>query len=589
MLYKELAYLYDELSNTQSRLKKTYILSNFIKKIEKKDYNKVMLLIQGRVFPLWDSQKIGVSAKIVEKTLSKSAGISEKEINELWKKMGDLGEVAFIVFKKRKHNSLLGFTDIKKTNLTIDYVLDNIQKMSKFEGNNSVDNKKNIILDLLTKADEIEVKYIVRTILEDLRVGAADGVLRDAITWAFFSEDMGFSYDENENNIIVENREIYNKYIDLVQSSIDLTNDFGKVLLKASEGEKSLKNLNIEIGIPIKVMLALKATSINDGFERCLKPCCFEYKYDGFRIQIHKDKDNVILFTRRLENVTEQFPDIVDIVKKNVNCDKCILDGEAVGYDSITFKYLPFQSISQRIRRKYNIDKMSKNFPVEVAIFDIIYKDGDNLITRSLKERKEILKEILIEKEKQIIFAKSIVTDNEIEAEKFYQEALSSSNEGLMIKNLNAPYKPGSRVGFMLKLKPVMDPLELVITGAEWGEGKRANWFSSFTLSCIDEDGKFIEIGKLGTGIKEKEEQGVSFEELTNLLKPLIISEKDKYAVIKPKVVVEVSYQEIQKSPTYTSGYALRFPSLNRLRVDKNPDDIALIDDIEELYYLQKK
>ena len=186
------------------------------------------------------------------------------------------------------------------------------------------------------------------------------------------------------------------------------------------------------------------------------------------------------------------------------------------------------------------------------------------------------------------MLAKSLTTSKEKEVEKFYKEALEGGNEGIMFKKLDAPYKPGARVGHMIKYKPAVETLDPVIVGAEWGEGKRAKWLSSFTIACID-DGKFKEIGKVGTGIKEKTEEGISFEQLTKLLKPLIIGEKGKEVKIKPKIVIEVSYEEIQKSPTYASGYALRFPRLKNLRQDRNAKDTSTLKMVEDFYQKQKK
>ena len=343
------------------------------------------------------------------------------------------------------------------------------------------------------------------------------------------------------------------------------------------------------VGRPVKVMLALKVKDVREGFERCGKPAEFEYKLDGFRIQAHKNGKEIILFTRRLENVTKQFPEVVEFIKKNVKGDEFIIDSEAVGYSQKTGKYLPFQSISQRIKRKYDIEDMAEKFPVELNIFDILYYNGKNLLNEGFVKRRELLEKIVKQEKRKIILAKKFVTDDEKEVEKFYKEAINSGNEGLMIKKLDSPYKPGARVGHMVKLKPTLENLDLVIVGAEWGTGKRATWLSSFTLACVDDDGNFLEIGKVGTGIKEKEEEGVSFKQLTEELKPLITNQKGREVKTKPKVVVEVTYGEIQKSPTYSSGYALRFPRVVKLRLDRGPDECSTLNMVEDFYYSQKK
>jgi len=315
-------------------------------------------------------------------------------------------------------------------------------------------------------------------------------------------------------------------------------------------------------------------------------PCAFEYKYDGFRVQIHKEKDKISIFTRRLEEVTNQFPDVVEAVKEYVNCSRCILDAEVVGYNEQTGKHLPFQNISQRIKRKYNIEEMTKKFPVEVHVFDIMYYEGKTLVKKPFKERREWIEHIIPVKGRKIKPAINVIITDINEANKFYEQSLQNGNEGVMAKNLEGIYKPGSRVGYGVKIKPVMEALDLVIVGAEWGEGKRSGWLTSFTLACIDDNGNLREIGKVGTGIKEKSE-GVTFEQLTQTLKPLITKEEGRNVQITAKLVIEVNFEEIQKSPTYSSGYALRFPRLIRIRDDKPIDEASSLTQIEDMYLQQ--
>ena len=338
------------------------------------------------------------------------------------------------------------------------------------------------------------------------------------------------------------------------------------------------------------MMLALKCDTIEEAFETVGKPAAIEFKYDGFRIQAHKDgKNNIMLFTRRLEDVTDQFPDLVDFVRKNAKGKSFILDAEAVGYDRKTGKYLPFQSISQRIKRKYDIGRMASDFPVELNVFDIIYHEGKSMIDREFKERRKLLEKIIRQEPRKIVLSKIKITSDKKEAEKLFRQSVDAGNEGLMFKSLSSPYKPGARVGYMIKFKHIMETLDLVIVGAEWGEGKRSKWLSSYTIACVDEDGNFVEVGKASTGLKEKEEEGLSFMEMTRLLKPLIANDKGKEVLVKPKIVIEVGYEEIQKSPTYESGFALRFPRVIGLREDKGPDEASTLDYVKKLYASQKK
>jgi len=583
MNYEQLVEMYEKLESTTKRLEKTLALSEFLKKIPIDDLQHTILLVQGTVFPLWDSSKIGVASRIVLKAIATAVGISPEKVEADWKKTGDLGDSSEKLISTKKQHTLFSHK------LTVKKVFNNIRALASLEGEGTVANKVSLIAELLTSAKPEEAKYIVRTVLEELRIGLGAGTMRDAIVWANFGKECEIEFDDKKKIMDIKNREKYNHYSEIVQKAYDLTNDFSVVAEKARKGEKELTKTEMTMGAPIKVMLALKATDIKDGFERVGKPAELEYKYDGFRMQIHKHANKITIFTRRLENVTVQFPEVAKYVLDNVKGENFILDSEAVGYDAKTKKYFSFQHISQRIKRKYDIEKLAKEMPIELNIFDILYYNGKNMINDKFSERRKLIDKIVKNVPYKIIAAKNLITSDEKTAEKFYKQSLSEGNEGIMFKTLDAPYKPGARVGYMLKLKPTLDTIDLVITGADWGEGKRSEWMSSFTVACIDEDNNFVDIGKVGTGIKEKTEEGVSFEELTELLKPLVISEKGKEVKVKPKIVVQIIYSEIQKSPTYGSGYALRFPRLSSIREDRSADEITTLSEIEDLFQGQKK
>jgi len=337
-------------------------------------------------------------------------------------------------------------------------------------------------------------------------------------------------------------------------------------------------------------MLYPKAEDFKEAFEALGKPAQCEFKFDGFRIQAHKKDGKITLFTRRLENVTKQFPDVVKFVEEFVKAKEFIIDSEAVGYDSKTKKYVAFQIISQRIKRKYDIEEIAKKFPVELDVFDVVEYEGENCMNKPFRERRKIL-EKMVPKEVpfKLKLAEAIVTSSEKEAEEFYQRSLQAGNEGVMVKSLDAPYQPGRRVGGGVKIKPVMETLDVVIVGAEKGEGKRAGWLSSFIIACRDEDSdELVEIGRVSTGFKEKSEEGTSFDDMTKLLDSLIVDKKGKIVKVRPKIIIEVAYEEIQKSPEYSSGYALRFPRLVRLREDRGPDDASTLREVDVLYSKQR-
>src|SRR3989344_2892227 len=585
MNYSDLARLYSELESTTKRLEKTWLVSKFLKAAPAKELNAICLLLQGRIFPTWDQRTIGVAARIMLKAISLATGITIEKIEDEWKKVGDLGKVTEQFISRKKQATLA------RLEISVSKVFENLQKLTTLEGKGMVEKKIQLIAELLTSASPIESRYIARSVLEDLRVGVAYGTMRDAIVCASFGEKIDINYDEKEKSITPEDREVYTKYCDLVQPAYDMTNDFSVVALAAREkGERGLENMHINVGTPLKVMLYTKAKGLADAFKTVGIPAAIEYKYDGFRIQAHKKNNKITLYTRRLEDVTAQFPEVVESVKKNVKGESFVIESEAVAFDSKTGKYRPFQDVSQRIKRKYDIEKIAEKFPVELNVFDIDSFEGKDLMETAFRERRELLKKMIIESPKKIVLAKQLITDDLKKAEKFYEESLAQGQEGVMLKNLEGIYRPGARVGYGVKVKPIMETLDLVIVGGEWGTGKRSGWLSSFVIACKDENsGELVEIGRVGTGFKELEGSGVSFEQMTELLKPLILEEKGREVRVRPEIVIEISYEEVQRSPTYSSGYALRFPRLVRLRTeDKTVNDVNTVADVEELFYAQR-
>ena len=641
MKYIEIVKVYQKLESTSKRLEKTYYISQILTKAKGEELHDIILLFQGKVFPDYEEKKIGVAAKLIMKALVLATGISQKQIENEWIKTGDLGEVAKRLIPIKKQKTLFSI------DITLSKVCSNIRKLADLEGQGTVDKKVKLIAELLTSATAEEAKYITRTVLETLRVGVGASAIRDAIMWSSFPKVAGIFFQCRECGAWVPNakacmecdkaietkfnplmkklaenkpkdmkileikgvdeiknpedydliiapdektaREIYNYLINIIQRAYDVTNDFGKVARTAKEkGMKGLLEIDLTVGVPINVMLYKKAKNINDAFNTVGKPCACEYKYDGFRLQIHRNGEIIKLVTRRLEDVTNQFPDVVESVKKNIESEDYIIDCEIIGIDPKTKKWLPFQNISQRIKRKYEIIRMTKEIPVVVKIFDAMEIGGKNLLNEKFSQRREMLTKIVKEEKDKINLAKQVILNYENEVDKFYEESLAQGNEGIMMKNMDAPYKPGSRVGYGVKIKPVMESLDLTIIKAEWGEGKRSGWLTSYTVACIDEDGNFLEIGKVGTGLKEKDTEGLSFAEMTEELKERIIASKGRNVTIKPETVLEIEYEEIQKSPNYKSGFALRFPRIKSKRDDMRADEISTLEQIEELYHVQK-
>ena len=562
MKYSILAETYEKLEKISAKLEKTHIVSKLLKETSTEFLPRIVLLLNGSVFPFWSEEELGVANQLMIRSIAKAYGVHADVVVKTFKKTGDLGKTVEEFTKSRKQ-TILG-----RKELTVEKVFENIQSIAKQTGGGSQERKLNLITELLVQANSKEAKYIVRTILGELRIGVAEGIVRDAIAESF--------------NVSPED----------VENAWFLNPDYGEIAKIAKEkGKSGLKKVKIELGKPIMVLLAEKSPSLEDAVKSFDK-IALEYKYDGARFLVHKKDDKVWIFTRRLENVTKAFPDVVNLCKKYILSKNCIVDGEALAINPKTGKPLPFQRLSQRIKRKYDIEKTIKEIPIELNFFDIVYLNGKILFDLPLEKRRKILKETIKEVPGKIQLAKQLITKNLKEADNFYKEALEAGQEGLIVKNLEAKYQPGRRVaGGWLKVKPVLESLDLVIMGATWGTGKRAGWLGSYILGCRDTNtGKFLECGMLGTGVKEKKtkSEDVTLADLTKLLKPYIESEKGNEVKIKPKIVIEVSYEEIQKSPTYSSGLALRFPRFLTIRWDKGPDEADDLDRIKRIFEIQK-
>ncbi|MBN2330898.1 MAG: ATP-dependent DNA ligase [Candidatus Aenigmarchaeota archaeon] len=571
MLYSKLVDVYAKLEETPSRLAKIDAVASLLQESDSENLPRIVLLLQGKVFPSWSEMVIGIADKIVIKIVATATGFPESAVVRSYRETGDLGLTVEALMGKKQQQTL-GFKHID-----IEKVFKNMRKLASVEGKGSQEVKISIVKELIMHSSPLEAKYIVRTSLGQLRVGVAEGVIRDAIAKAYFPDKEG---DDKKDAIKA------------IEWAWFLRPDYGEVACIAKDkGLDGLKKATLELGKPFHVLLADKAPSLKDALES-YDNLQIEQKFDGARIQAHKDGDKVWLFTRRLENVTTQFPDLVEMVRKGVKAKRCIIEGEAMAVNPKTGKPMAFQALSQRIHRKYDIARMTKEIPVQLNWFDIVYLEGEQLFDKPFKERRRLLEKVIKATLGKFQLAEPLTTKDLKKAEKFYQEALYAGQEGVMVKNLDATYQPGKRVaGGWLKVKPIMETLDLVISGAQWGTGKRAGWLGSFLLACRDQaSGEFLQCGMMGTGVKEKKtaETDITFKDLTDMLKPDIVGEKGSTVRITPKIVIEIAYEEIQKSPNYDSGFALRFPRLIRLRPDKSPEDADDIDRISLMYKQQK-
>ncbi len=550
MLYRELVDIYEKLTSTSSKLEKRDILSDFLLVVPDEILPFITGLLAGYVFPKWTEKELGIGPKLLLKVVSKITGITEKKVEELVHSSGDFGEGIESAIEQKKQQT---FFD---ANIEITYLMDLFEKVSSYSGKGSQDKKIKYLSKLFSAASPIEARYLSRIILEQMRTGAAEGIILDAISK--FSD--------------IPRKDVEKAYL--------LTNDLGLIALYSDRGISELSKLNVTVGRPLKPMLAQIAGSIDLALNDIDEPE-MEVKYDGARIQVHKSGENIKIFSRRLENITQALPEVFSELKITILPETIICEGEVVAYKD--GKIAPFQYVLRRLRRKHQISELSEKIPLKLFLFDCLLVENRSLIDLPLKERRNTL--ISSIKESEIVkIAENIVSKDPFEIKEFYDKSVKDGHEGIIIKDYSSQYQPGARGKKWLKIKRTLETLDLVVIGAEWGEGRRKKWLSSLLLGIRNEEGNFLPIGKVATGLSDE-----LFNELTEQLTPLILEEKGKVVTLMPKIVVEVLYDEIQHSPKYESGFALRFPRVIRIRDDKDAYDSDTISRAYEIYESQEK
>ena len=438
--------------------------------------------------------------------------------------------------------------------LTVSFVYNKLRKLSTITGSRSTARKISNILELLSSASGKEAKYICRTILEELRIGVGEGILRDAISQAF---DVDKSVAERAHM---------------------LTNDLGLVAKVAmEEGETGLKKLNLVPGRPVKPMLAQLSEGIDISIEEMGCALC-ETKYDGFRTQFHKKGDEITLFTRQLENVTHAFPDAVEVIREGFPDEDFIVEGEIVGFRDD--KPLPFQTVLQRVRRKYDIHEAMQNVPIKIFLYDLLYFK-EPTVDEPIIKRREIMESIVDCSRSQLNLSDIVRVgpENIDDAINLFNKSSEGGHEGIMIKNCSEPYIPGIRGKKMLKFKAEPETLDVVVVGGTKGRGKRGEFIGSYEIALRDEFGELQTIASVGSGFSDDD-----LTKLTKQMEELKISEKGTHITVHPKIILEIKYSEIVKSPEYPVGYSLRFPIVKGIRTDKGVEDIDTIERLESMF-----
>ena len=536
--------------------------------------------MQGKLRPNFEGIELGIAEILAMKAISKSSGITIKKIEDDYRLGGDLGVTAANILKQKTQTTFSAET------ITLERVYDTLFKIANLQGRRSQDMKIKYISSLLNDATSNEAKFLLKLLLGTLRLGIADNTLMDALAIAFTGEKT--------------NRE-------LIENAYNVSSDLGYVSkVVATQGIDGIKKFQISLFNPIRPMLADRVKSESDVFKKFNSDFAAEYKLDGERAQIHKKRNEVIIFSRSLENITQYYPDIVEKISDVLSCDDCIMEAEIVAMNENTDKFLPFQELMHR-RRKYQIEKAVTDYPITVNFFDILYLDGKKIIELQYSERRSILERI-VKEDKFVKIIPMVVIKNEGDVLEVLENSINSGCEGLMLKMLQSPYRAGIRGSHWLKLKreyqnELGDSLDLIVIGAFFGKGRRTGRYGTLLLATYNPDNDtFPSICKVGTGFTDE-----NLDQLYQILSPNVTLKKnsrvesDMEADIwfEPNLVIEVVASEITLSPIHKtafnsiredSGLALRFPKFTgKIRTEKNVEDASTGEEVVALYNSQKK
>jgi DNA ligase-1 len=573
MKFSDLATYFEKLEATSSRIELTNILSELLKKVSGNEIDKVAYLLQGRVVPFFDPTEIGMADKMVDQAIASACGVSREKVQKLLARKGDMGLTAEELSRRKKDS-----------NLTINDVHTGLHEIATTGGEGSVEKKVSILAGLLKDLDSISAKHLVKITLSKLRLGIGDPTVMDALSVA--------KTGEKTHRKVLE--EAYNK-----------TSDLGFVAKTYwTKGFEVVKKIKLQVGKPVRPALAERLPNAEAVIKRLGNEFAVEPKYDGFRNQVHKNGNEVEIFSRNLENMTHMFPDLIEAVKKEVKANSAILEGEAIAYNPATEEFLPFQETTKR-RRKYGVEEFASKLPLKLFAFDLLYLNGEDVTSLPYKERRSKLSQI-VSQQGQILVAKEEILHSSEELTKMFEEQVTAGLEGVMIKKLDAHYKAGNRGFHWVKFKrnaagELSDTIDCVLLGIYSGTGKRTEFGVGGLLVGLYEPEKdeFITVSRIGTGLTDDE-----FRKVNEIGQKSRVSKKPARvnAVVnpsywvEPKEVLEIFADEITRSPTHTAGkvgdepgYALRFPRLVSFRgSDKRAEDATTVKELIRMYEQQK-
>ena len=579
MLYSDLAETFDRLESTGSRLEMTSILADFLRRADKGELRSIVYLSQGKLHPDFVPGVLGMADRLVMKAIAKASGNPDEKVEKLTIETGDLGQVAETMISKKKQMALFS------EELTVARVVKGLTTIENADGKDSQDTKQKTLAGLLHDSGPMEARYLCRTVTGRMRVGAADMTILDALAEAFASK---------------EDRPT-------IERAFNVTCDIGLVAETiANGGMDAIRAIGVTVGSPVKVMLAERLPSISEVVEKMGGRCAMEYKYDGIRVQAHIGRDSVKLYSRRLEDLTSNFPDIAEALRARCRHGEAIIEGECVAIDPETGYMLPFQNVTHR-RKKHGMEEAVRDVPVRMFMFDCLYRDGEDMTPRPYLERRGAL-ESGFKLGGQIQMTTMRIVESEEEGEEFFASAIGHRCEGIMAKSVadDSVYRAGSRGFLWIKYKKdyqqaLTDSFDLAVVGAFYGMGKRAGRYGALLMAAYDgETGRFETVCKLGTGFDD------AFLDAMPALLDGSLSESKPSSVdaemvpdvwFEPNVVLEVVAAEITLSPIHTAakdvlkegaGLGIRFPRFTgRVRDDKTPEQCTSVSEIIEMFEMQ--
>ncbi len=581
MLYERLAKAYAEIESTSGSLEKTRILSEVLKEAAPSEVGKIVALTTGKLHPDWTGEpEIGIAEKMALQVVATAASTKESIVKQKLRETGDVGAAAELLLQESAQSTLFA------EDLTTAHIYNALDSVAKTSGKGSAKEKVAKLVGLLSDASPLEAKYILRTLTGQLRLGIGSMGIMDSLSLAYTG-----GRDARAE----------------IEAAFNVCSDLAKVAEGLAEkGVSSLKEIRAAVGTPIRMMAAKKLSDPKEIIEKAGPDVLVEYKYDGERVQVHKNGDSVVLFSRRQERITEQYPDVVDIVRTQVDADTCILEGECVAIDPNTGMPRPFQELMRR-RRKTDVEAMSEAVPVAVRFFDVLFHEGNDVTSLPLYERRQLLEKIVRSKE-NVSPTIGEITNNPERLGHIFQEALESGHEGVIAKATHdkSSYQAGSRSWLWIKLKAsyqegMADSVDLVVVGAIHGRGKRAGLYGAILASAYDEaSDTFPTVCKIGTGFTD--EMLVELKERLDkhcleTMSPKVISDIEADVWFSPAEVIEVLGDEITISPTHSAGrgrlegggLAIRFPRFTgKWREDKEPEQATTVNDLIETFERQR-